>query len=99
MRSIYRRILGLAYILSSLELHKAFDVVERHMTPIPENKVKQNFKHTKTFYQDTFMNDNKSYYNRGIPRSGKKTREKYISIQCEARYRRQKIRKTLEKKI
>lgn len=99
MKSIYGHILGLAYLLSSLDFHKAFNVVEKHLTPIPENTLKQNFKHNKTFYQNNFINENKSYYNRGIPRNGKKTRGKYISIQCEARHRRQKIRKTLEKKI
>ncbi len=99
MKSIYRRILGLAYILSSLDFHKAFDVVESHMAPISEKTVKQNFKQGKTFYQDLFVKNNWGYYNKGIPRNGKKTRGEYISIQSRARDRREKIRKTLEKKI
>jgi hypothetical protein len=99
MKSIYGYILGLAFVLENMEFHEVFDIVKKERASIPENKMKQNFKHNKTFYQNNFIEGNKSYYNKEISRSEKKTRRKYISIQCEARHRRQKIKKTLEKKI
>jgi hypothetical protein len=99
MKNIYGILLGIAFILKNTELYEAFEKVKNYSPKISEPQLKQNFKHNKTFYQNNFIEGNKSYYNKEISRSEKKTRRKYISIQCEARHRRQKIKKTLEKKI
>ena len=62
-----------------------------------EKNIRNNYFKKSSFYQNPFFNQNKFYYNKGIPRSGKKTRGKYISMQVKARSRRKKIRKILEK--
>ena len=99
MKKIYGYLLGMAFLFENLSRGLFQKSLEKYSTSIPEFTAKQKLKHTKTFYQNLFINQNKFHYHKGIPRSGKKTRGKYISMQVKARSRREKIRKTLEGKI
>ena len=99
MKKIYGYLLGINFIFENLSREVFQKSLEKYSSSIPEFTAKQKLKHTKTFYQNPFFNQNKFYYNKGISRSGKKTRGKYISMQVKARSRRKKIRKTLEGKI
>ena len=98
MKSIYARLLGMALFFEGLSVGLFQKSLEDYSMSIPEPTIKQNFKHTKTFYQNSLVNQN-NFYNKGIPRSGKNSRTKYVSIQVKARSRRNKIRKTLKGKI
>jgi hypothetical protein len=70
-----------------------------NFTPeIFEKNVEKNYFENSNFYQEPILKQNKIYYNKGIPRSGKKIRGEYVSMQSRARDRREKIKKILEGK-
>jgi hypothetical protein len=99
MKKIYGLLLGMAFILERLEQYNLRQIAESYSPKISDLKVKQNLRNNKTFYQEPIIDFDKRYFNKGISKDGKKTRGKYIAIQSRARDRREKIRKTLEKKI
>jgi hypothetical protein len=97
MKKIYGLLLGMAFLVESI--YKFSLTLEDFRYSIPEPTIKQKFKHNKTFYQEPILKQNILNYNKSVPRSGKKIRGEYVSMQSRARDRREKIKKTLEGKI